>query len=216
MCGAGCWLSYLEESLGFGDHVGQALGGSQVLTQVPLIRAAQAILPVTRPTATTQEQLYLTFQLSYSQSNWLFIPKYLRAIKNEKNIYLWIIKEPAADRKQEEDEKHDPSASWCRCYMCQAADRNQQHCDSCCSWQIQVILKSFHACWGFLKTDRITVSCFPWFYLVWCFILCCFSLWWISKRKGCGRFVSNSADCFKRSKTGRWDTKTNCAGSTCS
>lgn len=51
-----CRFLYLEDSLGLGDHVGQALGGSQVLAQVPLVRAAQAVLPVTRPAATTQEQ----------------------------------------------------------------------------------------------------------------------------------------------------------------
>lgn len=42
---------YLEESLRLSDHVGQALGGSQVLAQVPLVWAAQAVLPVTRPAA---------------------------------------------------------------------------------------------------------------------------------------------------------------------
>lgn len=45
-----CW-QYLEKSLGLGDHVSQSLGGSQVLTQVSLVRAAQAVLPVTGPTA---------------------------------------------------------------------------------------------------------------------------------------------------------------------
>lgn len=40
------WVGcYLEESLGLGDHGGQALGRSQVLTQVALVRAAQAELP---------------------------------------------------------------------------------------------------------------------------------------------------------------------------
>lgn len=51
-----CVFLYLEESLGLGDHVGQALGGSQVLAQVPLVWSAQAVLPVTRPAVTTQEQ----------------------------------------------------------------------------------------------------------------------------------------------------------------
>lgn len=51
-----CRFLYLEESLGLGDHIGQALGGSQVLAQVPLVWTAQAVLPMIRPAATTQEQ----------------------------------------------------------------------------------------------------------------------------------------------------------------
>lgn len=70
--------SYLEESLDFGDHVGQALGGSQVLTQVSLIRAAQAVLPVTQPTATTQARTSLINLPTELQPTTLFIPKYLR------------------------------------------------------------------------------------------------------------------------------------------
>lgn len=38
---------HLEESLGLGDHVSQALGGSQVLAQVPLVGSSQAVLPAT-------------------------------------------------------------------------------------------------------------------------------------------------------------------------
>ena len=57
-CGAGCQVLYLEQSLGLSDHVGQALGGSQVLTQVPLVRAAQAVLPMTRPAAKRSRSLY--------------------------------------------------------------------------------------------------------------------------------------------------------------
>lgn len=51
-----CRFLYLEECLGLGDHIGQALGGSQVLAQVPLVWTAQAVLPMIRPAATTQEQ----------------------------------------------------------------------------------------------------------------------------------------------------------------
>ena len=52
---------YLEESLGLGDHVGEALRGRQVLAQVPLVRTSQAVLPVTGPAAATtqdEEQRY--------------------------------------------------------------------------------------------------------------------------------------------------------------
>lgn len=55
------YLLYLEESLGLGDHVGEALRGGQVLAQVPLVRASQAVLPVTGPAAATtqnEEQCY--------------------------------------------------------------------------------------------------------------------------------------------------------------
>lgn len=61
---SGWW--YLEQSLDLGDHVSQALGGGQVLAQVSLIRAAEAVLPVTGPTATTpQEQVQHPVIISY-------------------------------------------------------------------------------------------------------------------------------------------------------
>lgn len=44
----------LEESGGLGDHVGQALGGRQVLAQVPLVWASQAGFP---PAGGTEKQV---------------------------------------------------------------------------------------------------------------------------------------------------------------
>lgn len=48
----------LEESGGLGDHVGQALGGRQVLAQVPLVRASQAGFP---PAGGTEKTSYSTW-----------------------------------------------------------------------------------------------------------------------------------------------------------
>lgn len=52
---------HLEEPLDLSDHIGQALGRSQVLAQVPLVWPAQAVLPVTRPAAAAQEQKYFKY-----------------------------------------------------------------------------------------------------------------------------------------------------------
>lgn len=49
------WIFWhLEEPLSLGDHVSQALGGCQVLAQVPLVGSSQTVLPVARPAAVTQ------------------------------------------------------------------------------------------------------------------------------------------------------------------
>lgn len=49
--------THLEESLSLGDHVRQALGGRQVLAQVPLVGSSQTVLPATRPAALTENLL---------------------------------------------------------------------------------------------------------------------------------------------------------------
>ena len=49
--------SDLEELVPLGDHVGQALGGGQVLAQVLLLRTAVGVFPLDGPAAGPSAQL---------------------------------------------------------------------------------------------------------------------------------------------------------------